>query len=171
MTELFQLTLHPAELILRGSVIYLGLVLTLRFVLRRDVGSLGIADVLFIVLIADASQNAMAGEYKSITDGFVLIGTLIFWNVVLDWAAYRSPLLRRFIEPAPLPLIRNGKWIRRNLRTQWITTEEIRAKLRERGIEDISHIRLATLEPDGELGVRKTDAEDVEAPTPRQPPG
>lgn len=171
MTELFQLTLHPAELILRGSVIYLGLVLTFRFVLRRDVGSLGIADVLFIVLIADASQNAMAGEYKSISDGLVLIGTLVFWNVALDWAAYRSPLLRRFIEPPPLPLIKDGKWIRRNLRTQWITTDEVRSKLRERGIEDIGHIRLATLEPDGELGVRKTDASEVEAPTPRKPLG
>ena len=170
MTELFQITLHPAELIFRGSVIYLGLMLTFRFVLRRGIGSLGIADVLFIVLIADASQNAMAGEYKSITDGFVLIGTLIFWNVVLDWAAYRSPLLRRIIQPAPLPLIRNGKWIRRNLKTQWITTDEILSKLRERGIEDIEDVSLATLEPDGELGVRKTTAEDVEAPTPRKAP-
>lgn len=170
MTELFQFTLHPAELIFRGSVIYLGLMLTFRFVLRRGVGSLGIADVLFIVLIADASQNAMAGEYRSITDGFVLIGTLIFWNVVLDWAAYRSPLLRRVIQPAPLPLIRNGKWIRRNLKTQWITTDEILSKLRERGIENIEVVSLATLEPDGELGVRKTTADAVEAPPPRKPP-
>lgn len=170
MTELFQFTLHPAELIFRGSVIYLGLMLTFRFVLRRGIGSLGIADVLFIVLIADASQNAMAGEYRSITDGFVLIGTLIFWNVVLDWAAYRSPLLRRFLQPSALPLIRNGKWIRQNLKTQWITTDEILSKLRERGIDDIGDVRLATLEPDGELGVRKTTAEDVEAPTPRKTP-
>lgn len=170
MTALFQFTLHPAEMIFRGSVIYLGLMLTFRFVLRRGVGSLGIADVLFIVLIADASQNAMAGEYRSITDGFVLIGTLIFWNVVLDWAAYRSPLLRRVIQPAPLPLIRNGKWIRRNLKTQWITTDEILSKLRERGIENIEVVSLATLEPDGELGVRKTTADAVEAPPPRKPP-
>ena len=148
----------------------MGLMLTFRFVLRRGIGSLGIADVLFIVLIADASQNAMAGEYKSITDGLVLIGTLIFWNVVLDWAAYRSPMLRRFLQPSSLPLIRNGKWIRQNLKTQWITTDEILSKLRERGIDDIGIVRLATLEPDGELGVRKTTAEDVEAPTPRKTP-
>jgi uncharacterized membrane protein YcaP (DUF421 family) len=65
VTELFQLTLHPAELILRGSVIYLGLVLTFRFVLRRDVGSLGIADVLFIVLIADGCPAACARTFTS----------------------------------------------------------------------------------------------------------
>ena len=155
MNELFALTVHPAELVLRGTVIYLGLVLTFRFVLRRDVGFLGVPDVLFIVLVADASQNAMAGEYKSITDGVVLVGTLVFWNISLDWLAYRSPLLRRFIEPPSLPLIKNGAWVRPNLKSQWITTEEVLSKLRERGLEDISQVRVATLEPDGELGVLK----------------
>jgi uncharacterized membrane protein YcaP (DUF421 family) len=168
VTELFQITLHPAELILRGTVIYLGLVLAFRFVLRRDVGSLGVPDILFIVLVADASQNAMAGEYKSITDGVVLVGTLVFWNIALDWLAYRSPLLRRFIEPPSLPLIKNGTWVRRNLKSQWITTEEVLSKLRERGIEDIGQVRVATLEPDGELGVLKFDGE-VEPPNRRQP--
>ena len=168
MNELFGLTVHPAALVLRGTVIYLGLVLTFRFVLRRDVGSLGVPDVLFIVLVADASQNALAGEYKSITDGVVLVGTLVFWNIALDWLAYRSPLLRRLIEPPSLPLIKNGKWIRRNLKAQWITTDEVRSKLRERGIEDIEQVQVATLEPDGELGVRKIDAGEVEAPTRRK---
>lgn len=149
MNELFALTVHPAELALRGTVIYLGLVLTFRFVLRRDVGSLGVPDVLFIVLIADASQNALAGEYTSITDGAVLVATLVFWNIALDWLAYRSPLLRRIIEPRSLPLIRNGAWVRRNLKSQWITCEEVLSKLRERGIEDIGKVRVATLEPDG----------------------
>ena len=168
MSELFGLTVHPAELVLRGSVIYLGLVLTFRFVLRRDVGSLGVPDVLFIVLVADASQNALAGEYKSITDGVVLVGTLVFWNIALDWLAYRSQPLRRFIEPPSLPLIKDGKWVRRNLKSQWITTEEVLSKLRERGIEDIGQVRVATLEPDGELGVLKIDGE-VDPPTRRKP--
>ena len=76
MTEWFALTVNPVELMVRGTVIYLGLVLTFRFVLRRDVGSLGVPDVLFIVLVADASQNALAGEYKSISDGIVLVERL-----------------------------------------------------------------------------------------------
>ncbi len=60
MRELFSFTMNPLELVARGTMMYLGLVLVLRFVLRRDVGSMSMADVLFIVLIADASQNAMA---------------------------------------------------------------------------------------------------------------
>src|SRR4030095_12656121 len=126
---------------------YLGLVLTFRFILRRDVGSLGIPDVLFIVIVADAAQNAMSGEYKSIADGIVLVATLVFWNVALDWLAFLSPSVRRFIEPPAVPLIRDGKWVRRNLKHEWITTEEVLSKLREHGIEHISRVKIARLEP------------------------
>lgn len=169
MVELFALTVHPVELILRGTLIYLGLVFVFRFVLRRDVGSLGVPDVLFIVVVADAAQNALAGEYTSITDGVVLVGTLVFWNVALDWLGYRSPLFRRFIQPPSLPIIKNGRWVRRNLKSQWITTEEVHSKLRERGIEDIRQIRYATLEPDGEIGVLQFDTAPVEGPHRRRP--
>jgi uncharacterized membrane protein YcaP (DUF421 family) len=169
LSDLFELSLHPAELMLRGTMIYLGLVLVFRFILRRDVGSLGVPDVLFIVLVADASQNALAGEYRSITDGIVLVGTLVFWNVALDWLGYRSPIVRRLIEPPSLPIIRNGKWMRQNLKRHWITTEEVNSKLRERGIDDIRKIRLATLEPDGEIGVLKIDQAEVDPPARRKP--
>ena len=160
MSELFTFTMPPWELCLRGSVIYVGLVLTLRFLLRRDVGSMSTADLLFIVLIADAAQNAMAGEYRSLADGAVLIATLVAWNVLLDWLAYRSPRLRRLIEAPALPLIKNGKWQRQNLRKEWITTEEVAGKLREHGIDDIGQVRLACLEANGELGVIRIDRGD-----------
>ena len=161
MSSLFELTLPPVELVVRGTAMYLGLVLTFRFLLRRDVGSLGVPDVLFIVLIADAAQNAMAGEYKSIADGMLLVATLVFWNVALDWLAYHSRTMRKLIEPPSLPLIRNGKWIRRNLKSEWITTDEVLAKLRERGIQRISQVKIAKLEADGELGVVRDDDEET----------
>jgi uncharacterized membrane protein YcaP (DUF421 family) len=157
MHDVFSFTVSPLELVVRGSLIYLGLVLVLRFVLRRDVGSMSVADVLFIVLLADAAQNAMAGEYTSLADGAVLLGTLVGWNLILDWLNYHSPLFRRFIEPPPLPLVRDGKWLRQNLKKEWITTEEVQSKLREQGIDDIAGIRVAFLEPSGELGVIRDD--------------
>jgi uncharacterized membrane protein YcaP (DUF421 family) len=169
LNTLFELTLSPVELVVRGTVMYLGLVLTFRFLLRRDVGSLGVPDVLFIVLVADAAQNAMAGEYKSIADGIVLVATLVFWNVALDWLAYRSQTMRKLIEPRALPLIRNGKWIRRNLKSEWITTDEVLSKLRERGVQHISQVKIAKLEPDGELGVIRDDDDETEQPARRKP--
>ena len=164
MSDLFAWTVPPMELVARGTIIYLGLVLCFRYLLRRDIGSMSTPDLLFVVLIADAAQNAMAGQYKSVGDGAVLLGTLIFWNVALDWLAYRSATFRRLIGPPPLPLIRNGRWMRANLKQQWITTEEVEAKLREHGIESVSQVRAAFLEPNGELGVIKYGGTDADGP-------
>ena len=78
------------EIILRGSVMYIALFALLRIILKRQTGTLGMTDLLLITLLADASQNAMAGEYKSVPDGIVLVGTLIFWNYALDWLSFKS---------------------------------------------------------------------------------
>jgi len=171
VSEIFQSTVPPLELILRGSLMYLGLILTFRFVLRRDVGSVGMADVLFIVLVADASQNAMAGEYRSLSDGVILVATLVVWNVLLDWLAYHNTAIRRLVEPPPLPLIRDGHFIRRNLRSQWITVEEVQSKLREHGIDNVRSVKRAALEPDGELSVIRVDGADNTGPRPKHIPG
>ena len=73
---------------------YLFLFLLFRVVVRRRVGAIGMADILILVIIADAAQNAMSGEYKSVTEGAILVGTIIFWNVAIDWLNFRVPALR-----------------------------------------------------------------------------
>lgn len=151
--ELFSFSLPVWEIVVRGSVIYLSLVLLFRFMVRRDIGAVGIADLLVLVLIADASQNAMAGEYRTLADGLVLICTLLGWNLMLDWAAFRFPRMRRFLESDKLLLIDHGKLQRRNMRKEFITEEELLAKLRGYGIENIGQVKRAYLENDGEITV------------------
>ncbi len=153
LAALFRLSMPLAEIVLRASAVYVFLFLIFRFVIRRDVGSVGIADVLLLVLVADASQNAMAGEYTTVTEGLVLVSTLIGWNVLLDWLAFRYPLVRRLVEPTSLPLVRNGRLLRRNMRREFITDEELFARLREQGVEDIAQVKVAYLEPDGNFSV------------------
>src|SRR5262245_66402165 len=99
MGMLFQFQVSPWELIVRGTLIYWFLFLLFRFVLRRDAGSLGLADILVIVIIADAAQNGMAGDYKSVGEAMVLVGTLAFWNYWIDWMSYRYRWFERFAEP------------------------------------------------------------------------
>ncbi len=89
--ELF-VPVHPIpEIILRGTITYIMLFLILRFLLKRQSGVIGIADLLVVVLIADAAQNAMASEYKSITEGAILVLTIVFWNYAVDWLGFRFP--------------------------------------------------------------------------------
>jgi len=155
--SMLRLTVNPIELIVRGTLMYWFLFLMFRFVLRRDVGSLGLADVLLLVLVADASQNAMAGGYESVTDGVILVATIAGWNWLFDWAAWRFDAVRRFLEPPPLALVRNGRVLRANLRREMIPLPELQAKLREQGVEDIAQVKLAVMESDGGVSVIRRD--------------
>ena len=137
---------------------YWFLFLLFRFVLRRDVGSIAIADVLLLVLIADASQNAMAGGYQSITDGCLLVATIAGWNYGLDLISYHFPQIRKFVEPAPLLLVQQGRLMRKNMRRELITVEELWSKLREHGVKDLSEVQSAFMESDGEISVLKASS-------------
>jgi uncharacterized membrane protein YcaP (DUF421 family) len=143
----------PIELMVRGTVMYWFLFLLFRFVLRRDMGSLGVADVLFIVIVADAAQNGMSGTYDSIAEGFVLVGTLAFWNYMLDWGSFHVEAIHRLTEPRPLLIIKRGRILRRNLRHEFLTVDDIHEQLRQKGITDIRTVRAAYMEGDGEFSV------------------
>jgi uncharacterized membrane protein YcaP (DUF421 family) len=158
--HLVHFTVAPLELVLRGTVTYLFLFCMFRFVVHRDVGALGLSDLLVLVIIADASQNAIAGAYRSLPDGAVLIGTIIGLNMLLNYLSFRFDWARRLFLPRPLCLIRDGIKQERALRRELISDEELAEMLREHEIEDISEVRRAYLEPDGRLTVLR-----------RKPPG
>lgn len=155
---LFGFTVPPLELVVRGSCVFWFLFAVFRLVLRRGVGAIGIADILVVVLIADASQNAMAGDYRSISDGLVLIGTIVGWNFLIDWAAYRSARIARILEPPPLVLVHHGQVLHRNLRSEFLSIDELMGKLREKGVESLAEVRYARLESDGEISVTRNDS-------------
>ena len=157
-SELFVFTVSPLELFVRGTLIYWFLFIVFRTVLKRDVGAVGVADVLLLVLVADAAQNAMAGEYKSVSDGLVLVSTILGWNFLFDWAAYRFSLIHRLVQPKELCLIRDGRVLYRNLRREMLTEDDLRSKLRTHGVEHFSEVRAAYMESDGTISVLKRPA-------------
>lgn len=153
--ELFGLSVPAVELIVRGTAMYWFLFIIFRFVIRRDVGAVGLADVLIIVIVADAAQNAMSGEYKSVTDGFILVATLIGWDVLLDLMSFRFEAFRRFADPPPLLLVKDGRMLKRNMRKEFLTEEELWSKLREQGVDSLEAVREAYVESDGQISVIK----------------
>src|SRR5689334_14721292 len=147
------------EIFIRGTLVYLALFTLLRFVLKRQRGGVGFTDLLVIVLIADAAQNAMAGDYHSVPDGLLLIGVIVGWAYSLDWLAYRVPLVARFVQPRSVPLVRDSRPIRDNLARENITDEELRSQLRKEGVDDLAEVREVILEGDGQLSVVRKDEE------------
>ena len=171
MHELFTFGLPPLEIIVRGTAMYWFLFLLFRFFLRRDAGAIGIADILLLVLIADAAQNAMAGDYKTIADGMLLVATIAAWSWSLDAASFRWKFVRRMAEPTPLVLVRRGRLLHRNLRREYITTPELMASLREQGIDKLADVKIARMEPDGQISVIREPRRDGDAPPePQQAP-
>lgn len=153
--QLFGFDKSLPELFIRGTFMYWFLFAMFRFVMRRDVGAIGVADILIIVIIADASQNALSDDYRTLPEGVVVVGTLIFWNYLTNWLSYKSPRFERFAEPRPLPLVRDGRLLEGNLRREMLTREELLSKLREQGIERLEEVRWACMESDGQISVRK----------------
>jgi uncharacterized membrane protein YcaP (DUF421 family) len=145
------------ELVIRGSLLYLALFVMLRLLPRRQLGSLGVSDMLVVVLIADAAQNGMAGEYTSITEGVLLVSVILFWDYAIDALDRRFPRLHLAMSPPKL-LIRDGRMIRRNMDSENMSEEELLSQLRQHGIEELGAVRRAYAEGDGSISVVKAAA-------------
>lgn len=170
----FGISTSLAEVVVRGTLMYWALFILFRFVIRRDVGAVGIADVLLIVLIADAAQNGMSGDSRSVTEGVLLVGTLVAWNQLLDALSYHYPPVAKLTRPAPLKLVENGVMLRRNMAREWITPDELLEKLREQGASSVEEVAWACMESNGTVTVRKRSDEsgspDASRPSDK-PPG
>lgn len=151
--KVFMPDTHIFEIIVRGTVMYLSLFTLLRVILRRESGGLGITDMLVIVLIAEASQNAMAGPHNSIADGVILVAVIICWSYTLNWLGYNIPFFERLLSPRKLLLVEKGKMIKRNMRKELITDEELMTEVRKAGYSRLEEIQVAFMESDGSISI------------------
>jgi uncharacterized membrane protein YcaP (DUF421 family) len=151
----FTPTVPLMELVVRGTIMYFVLFGLLRLVPKRQAGAIGMTDILVIVLLADVASNAFSANYTSVVEGTVLVATILFWSYVLDWVAFHWPAAKRLLHAPPLPLIEDGKLLRRNLKAELVTMDELMSQLREHGIEDCAQVKRAFMEPDGAISVVK----------------
>lgn len=147
------------EIIIRGTLVYFICFIFLRLV-RRGVGEIGITDILIIVMIADAAQNGMSSDYKSVTEALALIGTLIFWDYFLDYLGTKSKFFERLLSPPKLLLIKDGEMQRRNMHKELITKDELMSQLRLQGVEDFSEVKECYLEASGSISIIKKKPDD-----------
>ncbi|HUH87985.1 MAG TPA: YetF domain-containing protein [Pusillimonas sp.] len=151
--EIFALHEGVPQMILRGTAIYWTVLVLLRLAGRREVGSFGTADLLVLVLVADAAGDAMTGGSPSVTDGIVVVTTVVVWSVLLDRLAYFVPLVHRLLEPERVCLIRDGRILRSGLRSEHISRAELMEQLRLKGIESIGQVKRAYIEANGQFSV------------------
>jgi uncharacterized membrane protein YcaP (DUF421 family) len=152
------------DIALRCLVVYLTLLVGLRLTGKRQVGQLTPFDLLLLLLLANAVQNAMVGPDTSLAGGLVAAGTLFGVNAVVARVARGSGGAARVLEGTPTILIRHGEVFDASLRREGISREDLLRALREHGVDDPGLVRSAILEVDGTISVLRTD--EV-APAPR----
>jgi len=150
--ELFQLELPLHELLIRGSLLYLGILFLMRVLPRRTGGELATMDLVFILLIAEAATHGL-GEYTSITDALITIMTLMFWNYMINMLCFYFPFFEKLVSAPPLLIVKEGRLLRRNMRREYITQEELMENLHKKGVGDLNEVKAAYVEADGHISV------------------
>ena len=145
------------DVAIRTSVVYLALLLGLRLTGTRQLGQMSTFDLVLLLIIANAVQNAMVGPDTSLAGGLVAAGVLIAWHRAIDWWRLRNRGVAKLLAGEGIMLIHNGQVLAEHLRRAGITRDELRQGLREHGVSDIATVMLAVLEPDGAISVVQYD--------------
>ncbi len=159
MNDALQLTMPLWEIAARTTVVFMVIVVVMRVVPKRRSGTLSPNDMIGVVLIAAIAGDAIMGGSTSIADNLVMVGIIVCWQYVFEFLEYQFPTLHRFLRDTETPLVVNGRILRRNLKYELITEEELWAALREDGVEDLGEVRSACLEADGRISVIKKRSE------------
>ena len=145
------------EIVIRTAIIYFAVLLGIRLAGKREVGQMTPFDLVLLILIANAVQNAMTGPDNSVTGGLVAATTLLVLNFLLSRVVFKNRRLRRLVEGTPTILVRDGQLIMKNLASEHIDPDEIRQALREHGVPNPDEVGLAVLEIDGSISVLRKD--------------
>jgi len=145
------------KIILSSSAVYLFIIIAIRLFGKKELAQLSIIDLVFILLISNAVQNAMVGSDSSLTGGLVAASTLFMINYLFKYLLYRFPKLGNIVQGTELMLIYNGQLNESNLVKARITREEILEAVREHGVAEIRNVDLAVLEIDGNISIISND--------------
>src|SRR6266516_2027062 len=157
------------QIVVRSVVVYGVVFAGFRLLGKRELGQMTIFDLVLILLIANAVQNAMVGPDSSLQGGLVAAAVLLVTNRLASESRLRSPLVDRLFQGRSAVLVEHGQLVTGQLRKQRVAEEDLVAAMREHGIESLDQVQLAVLETDGTIS-RARDQSNASVP-PRSNPG
>jgi uncharacterized membrane protein YcaP (DUF421 family) len=141
------------KIALSSSAVYIFIIIAIRLFGKKELAQLSIIDLVFILLISNAVQNAMVGSDSSLAGGLVAASTLFVINYLFKYLLYRFPKLGNVVQGVELMLIYKGQLNVSNMNRAQITREEILEAVREHGVSEIREVDLAVLETDGNISI------------------
>ena len=154
---MFELSVPWWELVLRSLIVYFALLFLLRITGKRQIGQLSPFDLILLLLNSEAVQNSIIASDDSLIGGLIAVATLIAANYLVGLATFKSRRLERAVDGRPQVLIHEGKIFEDVMRESKMTRKELDTALRHEGFFEISKIKLAILETNGEISVQGYD--------------
>jgi uncharacterized membrane protein YcaP (DUF421 family) len=155
--SIFHLTVSVGEKVLRSVLIYVFLVVALRFAGKRELGQTNTLDLAVLLLVANAVQNGIIGNDLSVTGAIIGAVVLFGLNALVTRGVFEFPWLERMVEGTPTVLIENGKPVRRALNRERISLADLRAIARRQGFPNLAAVHSAILETNGTISMFKQD--------------
>ncbi|MBU3156808.1 DUF421 domain-containing protein [Clostridium estertheticum] len=141
------------KIVLSSASVYIFIVFAIRLFGKNELAQLSVIDLVFILLISNAVQNAMVGTNSTLGGGIVAATSLFAVDYLFKNIMYRFPRFNKLIQGEPLLLIYNGKINKKNIIKAKIPMDEIMEVIREHGVSKIEQVDLAVLEVDGNISV------------------
>ncbi|NDK40225.1 DUF421 domain-containing protein [Pseudoxanthomonas gei] len=155
--EMFDLAMPWWDFVLRACIVYFILLALIRASGKRTMGQFTPFDMLLVVLLGNAVQNALLGKDTSVGGGLLLATTLLLLNWLVGLVSARSEKMEALVEGTPVLLARDGQVYKDVLRRELISRADFDKAMRESGIDDIGDIRMAVLETNGHVTLVRRD--------------
>ena len=149
------------EFILRGAIVYVFLIALLRLTGKRQVGQMAPFDLVLLLVLSNAVQNAMNGGDNSVAGGMISAVTLVGANWIVGLLTYRNKKIEAIVEGRPEVLIHHGKLFQKTLDHAKLTHHEVMSALREAGCSAIEDVQSAFLENDGSISIVPRDKQST----------
>ncbi len=145
------------DIAIRTSVVYIALLIGIRLTGQRQLGQMTPFDLVLLLIIANAVQNAMVGPDTSLVGGLVAAAVLLVWHQVINRVRRANRRIGKALAGEGIMLINEGRVLTEHVSRAGLTTDELFQALREHGVPSVSDVRLAVLEPDGAISVIRFD--------------
>ncbi|WP_374164155.1 DUF421 domain-containing protein [Arcticibacter sp. MXS-1] len=142
------------SIILRSAVIYIFIFIILRLGGKRTVGEMTTFDLVLLLIISEATQQALLDDDRSITGGMMAITTLVFIDIVVSLFTNRYKSLDNILNGVPLIIVKDGKPLMERIEKSRLQLDDIlEAGRKFQGVESLDQIRYAVLEKDGTISI------------------
>ncbi len=150
---MFALEANAWQIVLRAALVYLAILVGLRITGKREIGQMTMFDLVVLLLLANAVQNAMVGDDTTLAGGLIAATTLLALNAGISRLSLQWPGLRRLLEGSPTVLVQNGRPNLKHLHDEGVDADELETALREHGVASLDEVEMAVLEIDGSISV------------------